>query len=95
MVEFWSEKPVNLILTEKRKLSAIHEEQITAGAHRGSTNLITDLHEPYSIIDLLSNPEELHEEKVDDLPPRYAKALQQMYNYIRSKSSLIFVSTGF
>ena len=88
MEDFWRDVPVNLMQTEKRKLSAHHRDQVTAGTHSGRVNFITGLSEPYSIMDLLSSPDELHDEKVDNLPPRYAKDLQQMYGYIRSKSSL-------
>ena len=85
--EAWHDKPANMILMEKRKLTTLHDKQISVGAHRGRVNLITGLTEPYYVLDLPS-PEELHEENVNDLPPRYARALQQAYEYIRSKSSV-------
>ena len=39
--EFWHNKPVNLVQTEKRKLSADHRDQVAAGGHPGRVNLIT------------------------------------------------------
>ena len=74
-------------MIEKRKLTAIHEKQISAGVHRGRINQMTGLTEPYYVLDLPSS-EELHEENVIDLPPRDAKALQQAYEYIRRKSNV-------
>ena len=81
--QFWTDMPINLKNAERCKLAAQHRAQIKPGAHFGHANFNTGLCEKFLVTDILTTPDELRGDRVSDLPPRYAGALEQLFNLIR------------